>query len=506
MIRFLIAIFGMTVAGSIGTMALLLIQKISPIDKSATELLCLCCMILSLFLVPAPTLFYHAAHQTAGGSFSAKMPQYVSWAEGSLRATGRNMMKFAAASFDTNWLVVLFMFWFAGFCVAFGKYVYQAWRFSRNLQKVRILFGSLSSLLESADIKANHFSKTNLPVYQIPGIHSPFVYGLLRPAVYLPTDGRFTQKEVQYALMHEWTHIRQRHLLIKAAAQAARLIHWYNPAVKLLQRQIDDACELQCDEIATKDMNAAQRKEYAALLFSLADSEKRFSRSLLASGGSQLIRRIKALKQKNQRQGRTALGIFLLLFVLAWALYAEANMKNSLRITEKNMTMLHAALSHPYDFLPSVENTDAGVQLLPIQIALNWPIPEYKYCARVQNTGISIVAERGSPICAAADGVVLAVSSDELGLAEFSPDSGKTIVILHETEPDLSTSYQHCEAIYVHEGDSVAKGQLIGTVGASGAVSGAMCRFQLKIDGIAYDPSELFAKKYFYPNENSQGA
>lgn len=493
----------MTVAGSIGTMALLIIQKVSPLDKNATALLCLWCMMLSLFLLPAPTLFYNAAHQTATISFYAKMPQYASWAEGSLHATGRNMMKFAAASFNTNWFIVLFMFWFAGFCVYFGKYVYQAWRFSRNLERARILFGSLSSLLESAGIKADHFSKTNLPVYQIPGIRSPFVYGLLHPAVYLPTDGHFTQKEIQYALMHEWTHIRQRHLFIKATAQIAAWIHWYNPAVKLLQRQIDDACELQCDEIATKDMNAAQRKEYAALLFSLVDSEKGISGILLANGGSQLVRRIKALKQKNQRQGRMAFSIFLLLFVFVWVIFIEANMKNSLRITEKNLSMLHAALSHPYDFLPSIENTNTGAQLPPIQIAFNWPIPEYQYCARVQSTGISIVADRGSPIYAAADGVVLAVSSDELGLAEFGQDGGKTIVILHETEPDLSTSYQHCEAIYVHEGESVAKGQWIGTVGASGTVSGAMCRFQLKIDGIAYDPSGLFAEKYFYPNDNS---
>lgn len=115
----------------------------------------------------------------------------------------------------------------------------------------------------------------------------------------------------------------------------------------------------------------------------------------------------------------------------------------------------------------------------------------------MQTTGAVIAAEEGSYIYAPADGVVLA-ASDKSSCTK-PDDFGLTLVLLHSTGPDISTSFSHCKALYVVPGQMVKQGQCIGILGQTPETSGVLCRFQIRINGALYSPSHWFPNEAFSP-------
>ena len=80
-----------------------------------------------------------------------------------------------------------------------------------------------------------------------PGLRSPMQAGLLRPMVLLP-DENSGEAVLRAALLHELTHYRRLDLCSKWLAEAAVCVHWFNPLVYVLRRELSRACELSCDE------------------------------------------------------------------------------------------------------------------------------------------------------------------------------------------------------------------------------------------------------------------
>ena len=66
-------------------------------------------------------------------------------------------------------------------------------------------------------------------IYLADDIDSPFVMGLFRPKIYLPSA--MEEREQSYILLHEQHHIRRLDHVVKALAFVALCIHWFNGAV-----------------------------------------------------------------------------------------------------------------------------------------------------------------------------------------------------------------------------------------------------------------------------------
>ena len=60
-------------------------------------------------------------------------------------------------------------------------------------------------------------------------INTPFVMGLIRPRIYLPSDTE--EHQMSYLILHEKHHIRRGDHIFKALAFFALSIHWFNPLV-----------------------------------------------------------------------------------------------------------------------------------------------------------------------------------------------------------------------------------------------------------------------------------
>jgi len=98
--------------------------------------------------------------------------------------------------------------------------------------------------------------------------------------------------------------------------------------------------------------------------------------------------------------------------------------------------------------------------------------------------GVDFFADPGTPILAAASGVVV--------VAEFHPHYGRMVEVDHGN--DLVTRYAHAQALHVKVGDIVRRGQRIADVGSSGRSTGPHLHFEVRYRGIAQNPARFLAR------------
>lgn len=101
-------------------------------------------------------------------------------------------------------------------------------------------------------------------------IETPCLYGIVRPYILLPKDMPLTREELYYVLRHEVTHHNYHDLLTKRVVRIMFIIYWWNPACRMLRKQVELLLEMRIDgTLVKKDQNVAQ--EYMMTLFRVAD-------------------------------------------------------------------------------------------------------------------------------------------------------------------------------------------------------------------------------------------
>jgi murein DD-endopeptidase MepM/ murein hydrolase activator NlpD len=99
------------------------------------------------------------------------------------------------------------------------------------------------------------------------------------------------------------------------------------------------------------------------------------------------------------------------------------------------------------------------------------------------HTGVDIAAGIGTPVRAAADGVVQS--------AEYAGRYGRLVIIDHGGS---QTYYAHLSRFDVIAGQEVRRGQIIGAVGMSGRASGPHLHFEVRLGGGAVNPYNFLAR------------
>lgn len=130
-------------------------------------------------------------------------------------------------------------------------------------------------------------------VYQMDGLETPFVLGVIRPKIYLPTA--LSDRERECVLLHEKVHIQRLDHVVRLAAYAAVCIHWFNPLVWLAFWLSGKDMELSCDEKAVRNMSLEDRKEYSTALLKLSTEKRIKCPTPLAFGEGDVKDRIKSI-------------------------------------------------------------------------------------------------------------------------------------------------------------------------------------------------------------------
>ena len=128
-------------------------------------------------------------------------------------------------------------------------------------------------------------------VYLADHIGTPFVMGVVRPKIYLPST--LSETERDYILLHERCHIRRLDHVVKLLAFAALCVHWFNPLVWAAFILSGKDMEMSCDEAVLKQMGPDIRADYSASLLSLSTGRRIIAGAPLAFGEGNTKSRIR---------------------------------------------------------------------------------------------------------------------------------------------------------------------------------------------------------------------
>lgn len=119
-------------------------------------------------------------------------------------------------------------------------------------------------------------------IYLADHIASPFVLGILRPKIYLPSNTPL--QEQRFIVAHERHHIRRGDHIVKLLAYGALCLHWFNPFAWVAFVQAGKDMEMSCDEAVIKKLGAHIRADYSASLLRLATHQRIIAGTPLAFG------------------------------------------------------------------------------------------------------------------------------------------------------------------------------------------------------------------------------
>ena len=303
--------------------------------------------------------------------------------------------------------------------------------------------------------------RTQEGFYTGEGVVTPFVLGTFAPKIYLP--GGLDPQRREGILLHEQTHLRQLDHFFKPLCYLVICLHWFNPLAWLAYRQFSLESEAACDEAVAARLEPSLRKDYCQSLVDFALSPS-LTLQPLALGQSNVKARVTAIL------GYKKPAIWALVLSLALAL-----------------GMGLACFAQPVEgqSLPSKASVPETAREEATVFSL--PVEEYNYisCRFGSNPdnfsyhkGIDLAADQGTPVLAAASGVVTT--------AQNHWSYGNYVIVDHGN--GLTTLYAHLDTLTVEEGETVTAAQQLGTVGRTGNVTGNCLHFEVRENGTVTDP------------------
>lgn len=135
--------------------------------------------------------------------------------------------------------------------------------------------------------------RTTENIYICDRIESPFIFGIIKPRIYLPSGISEEQKESVIA--HEQAHIKRLDHFWKPFGFCLLTVYWFNPLCWLAYILLCRDIELACDEKVIKNMDVTQKKIYSQVLLSFSESQKQILACPLAFGEVGVKERIRSI-------------------------------------------------------------------------------------------------------------------------------------------------------------------------------------------------------------------
>ncbi|WP_019639213.1 M56 family metallopeptidase [Paenibacillus fonticola] len=217
---------------------------------------------------------------------------------------------------SANVAVLLLSIWAIGALgfMAWHMYCYKS--FLKKLEHTRTAVPQNSEAGEQLPlIKKALGLKSNVQLAYSSIIRSPVLVGLWKPTIYLPMEN-LVNLNMDMVLQHELIHLKRKDLWVKMLTLGASALHWFNPLVHMIRKDIHTWSELSCDEEVVKGMSHADRKCYGETILNVMAGSRnvpaQFS-SFLSGDGKHLKRRLTVMLNVKKSNKKT---IFLTITTL----------------------------------------------------------------------------------------------------------------------------------------------------------------------------------------------
>ncbi len=130
-------------------------------------------------------------------------------------------------------------------------------------------------------------------IYLCDRIDTPFIFGIIRPKIYLPS--MMYEEDRTFVLAHERAHLKRRDYLWKPLGFLILSVYWFNPVIWLSYILLCRDIELACDEKVIKEMGTEMKKPYSIALINCSVPKRMITACPVAFGETGVKKRIKAV-------------------------------------------------------------------------------------------------------------------------------------------------------------------------------------------------------------------
>lgn len=382
----------------------------------------------------------------------------------------------AVATRGVSWELWLGGLWLAGVALAVGR-----WR--RDLRPYRRLARGAAPVVEPGVAGLGERWRLRFGVRRRVRLlmtaqpTTPFTLGLLRPVIVLPRAALGRPAMVEPAIAHEMAHVARADALWLTLERLVRCLYFFHPLALLACSALDHERERSCDQHVLEAGGMTARDYAAGLVEALGLGRVGAGASTFIPRRRRITVRVHSILEP--RRGR-ALPTPVVVVLVALIGVVGLPMAGS--------TGADATAAEP----PAV-NPPAAVESSTVVDRLAHPLPEGRLTmpwgpgrnpftkSEFHHDGVDLAAPLGTPIRAAADGVVLDA------VVDFG-DSARGRVVRLAHDGDLVTSYGHLEDVKVEPGQRVARGEIIATVGSTGLSTGPHLHLEVRRHGELVDP------------------
>lgn len=174
------------------------------------------------------------------------------------------------------------LIWLVGMVLMFG-YLLFSWMRLRNRVKMSV---PLEITLDD-----ENKIKTVIKIYQSDTLDSPFLFGIIRPRIYIPSS--ISDEVLSYVIRHEMTHRRRKDYLIKPVGFLLLSVYWFNPFVWIAYFMLCKDIELICDECVIRELGTDHKKAYSQALLNSAVNRRVIAACPVAFGEVSVKERVK---------------------------------------------------------------------------------------------------------------------------------------------------------------------------------------------------------------------
>ncbi len=171
-----------------------------------------------------------------------------------------------------HWIDWAAAIWLTG---TFGFFLYALISYLRLQERVR----------ESVRLQEN--------IFLCDRIDTPFILGIVRPRIFLPSE--MNEVQIENVTAHERAHISRRDYLWKPFGYLLLSVYWFHPLCILAYILLCRDIEMACDEKVIRGMDTEEKKEYSMVLLTCSVRSKLISVCPLAFGEVGVKERIKSI-------------------------------------------------------------------------------------------------------------------------------------------------------------------------------------------------------------------
>ena len=271
----------------------------------------------------------------------------------------------ASLNISLTWWQISAAVWLIGMAVFFLYHLVKHARFIEMTRRWSKEIADTETVQLFQGVKTELGISKEIELLGCECVGTPMLVGFTHPRILLPNT-IFAKDELRFILKHELIHFKRKDLWYKCLVLFAAAIHWFNPVLRLIAREIDIQCEISCDDEVVSRTDAETRQQYSEAIIGVVKYQSQMKTALSTNfyGGKQGMKKriFSIMDMRNKKAGIALLcAVLIFTFGTGFAFAAKEETNGQPEYIKEDIAVSPDS-SYGYRFLP---DSAYGYRFLP---------------------------------------------------------------------------------------------------------------------------------------------